>query len=267
MTPRMRLKTSEARKRNSGLPSSPALATTSLVIEPKMLSGEKPPAVAPLITIRPINSCLMSYLRAKVMPIGAMIATAAGTTAPMPVRTAVTPKNTHGIRATRPPTERTAAWTSQSTVPLFLAMPKRNVTPARVMNRSPGKPSAIAPDFSSSASGLNPPGNSKMPRTNAAEMASAPMWIGRRVAIRKITARTRSEMMATASRDKGRTFRWVTAGVGAPSAHFRNAECDAGHRACKHASSRASTAIAAHSPLRLDFTSRMFLSLSHRAVA
>ena len=76
---------------------------------------------------------------------------------------AVTVKNTHGIRATRPATERTAAWTSQSTVPLFLAMPKRNVTPARVMNRSPGNPSEIASDFASSASGLNPPGSSRMP--------------------------------------------------------------------------------------------------------
>ena len=54
-----------------------------------------------------------------------MIATAAGTTEPTAVSTAVTRNITHGISATRPPTARTAACTSQSTVPLLLAIANR----------------------------------------------------------------------------------------------------------------------------------------------
>ena len=54
-----------------------------------------------------------------------MIATAAGTTEPTAVRIAVTTNITHGIAAARPPTARTAACTSQSTVPLFLAIANR----------------------------------------------------------------------------------------------------------------------------------------------
>ena len=58
-------------------------------------------------------------------PIGAMIATAPGTTAPEAVSAAVTRKNTHGMAATRPRTALTAAWMSQSTVPLFVAIANR----------------------------------------------------------------------------------------------------------------------------------------------
>ncbi len=54
-----------------------------------------------------------------------MIAHAAGLTAPMAVRTAVTPNITHGISATRPPTPFTAALTIRSTVPLLRAIAKR----------------------------------------------------------------------------------------------------------------------------------------------
>ena len=54
-----------------------------------------------------------------------MIATAPGTTAPEAVSAAVTRKNTHGMAATRPPTAFTAAWMSQSTVPLFVAIANR----------------------------------------------------------------------------------------------------------------------------------------------
>jgi hypothetical protein len=49
-----RLKKNEARKSRVGLPGSPAFSTTPLVIPPKMLIGEKPPALAPLMISRPI---------------------------------------------------------------------------------------------------------------------------------------------------------------------------------------------------------------------
>ena len=54
-----------------------------------------------------------------------MIAQAAGLTAPMPVRTAVTANITHGMSATRPPTPCTAVRTIRSTVPLLRAMANR----------------------------------------------------------------------------------------------------------------------------------------------
>ena len=57
--------------------------------------------------------------------IGAMMATAAGLTAPIAVRTAATPNMIQGIATMRPRTPRTASRTSQSTVPLFWAMAKR----------------------------------------------------------------------------------------------------------------------------------------------
>ena len=62
-----------------------------------MLIGEKPPAVAPLMTIRPISTGLIPYWTAKPSAIGATIATAPGTTAPDAVRTAVTRNITHGM--------------------------------------------------------------------------------------------------------------------------------------------------------------------------
>ena len=100
-------------------------STTPLVIEPKIEMGENPPAVAPLTIIRPISTGLIRYLTANPRPIGATIATAAGTTEPTMVSTDVTRNITHGIIATRPPTPRTAACTSQSTVPLLLAIANR----------------------------------------------------------------------------------------------------------------------------------------------
>jgi hypothetical protein len=54
-----------------------------------------------------------------------MIATEAGTTAPMAVRHAVTRNITHGIRPMWPRTARMATRTSQSTVPLAFAMANR----------------------------------------------------------------------------------------------------------------------------------------------
>ncbi len=84
-------------------------STTPLTIDPNTLIGENPPAVAPLMIISPIRSGLMPKRSAKPMPIGATIATAPGTTAPDAVSTAVTRKNTHGIRTVRPPTARIAA--------------------------------------------------------------------------------------------------------------------------------------------------------------
>lgn len=53
------------------------------------------------------------------------MAQAAGLAAPMAVSRAVTKNMTHGMRATRPPTARTADLTMRSTVPLFFAMAKR----------------------------------------------------------------------------------------------------------------------------------------------
>jgi len=59
MTPSTRLKASEETNSSNGLPSSPAFDTPLLAIVPKTLSGEKPPAVAPLMTISPINKTLI----------------------------------------------------------------------------------------------------------------------------------------------------------------------------------------------------------------
>jgi len=49
-----------------------------------------------------------------------------------------------GMRVTLPRTGCTPARISQSMVPLFFVIAKTNVTPARITNRSPGKPPAIA---------------------------------------------------------------------------------------------------------------------------
>ncbi len=125
-----------------------------------------------------------------------MIATAAGTTAPTAVSTAVTTNMIHGMNTTRPRTDWTAACTSQSMVPLFFAIAKRNVTPARMTKRSPGKPPASSSTFSSKA-----PSSTNIPTTNAAAMARAPMWMGSRVAIRKIRQRTRIETTSADMRD------------------------------------------------------------------
>ena len=54
-----------------------------------------------------------------------MIAQAAGLAAPIAVSTPVTANMTHGISATRPPTDRTAARTMRSTVPLLRAIANR----------------------------------------------------------------------------------------------------------------------------------------------
>ena len=150
------LKTSDERNSSSGLPSRPRLqvADASLAMLPKMLSGENPPAVAPLITISPIRTRLISYRMAKPIAIGATMATAAGTTAPKAVRMAVTPNITHGIITMRPPTDFTDTSTSQSTVPLSRARANRYVTPTRMTNRSPGKPRRTPSMFSSSPSSV-----------------------------------------------------------------------------------------------------------------
>ncbi len=98
-----------------------------------------------------------------------MMAQAAGLAAPMAVSSAVTPNITHGISATRPPTARTAARTMRSTVPLFLAIAKRYVTPTSVRTRSPLMPPMIS--FSSRS-------REYIPTSQAATKASAPMLIG-----------------------------------------------------------------------------------------
>ena len=159
-------------------------STTPLTIEPKTLIGEKPPAVAPLMTNSPISTGLMPYWTAKPSAIGATIATAPGTTAPDAVRTAVMKKKTHGMATVRPLTALTAAWISQSTVPLFEAMPNRSVTPTRITKRSPGKPAKMSSSDTPSA----------VPRPNAATTPSTPMLIPSVVETRKTAISTMIEI-------------------------------------------------------------------------
>lgn len=115
----------QPRNRNSGLPGSELASTTPLVMAPKMPMGEKLPPVAPMTTSRPISTGWMPNRLAKPSATGATMATAAGVMAPIAVIAAQTANIAHGIRATRPPTARTAACTIQSTVPLFLARANR----------------------------------------------------------------------------------------------------------------------------------------------
>ena len=53
------LNTSDEIHSSVGLPSRLLFSTTPLTIEPKMLIGENPPAVAPLTTISPIRTGLI----------------------------------------------------------------------------------------------------------------------------------------------------------------------------------------------------------------
>ena len=53
------LNTNDEMNSSVGLPARSLRSTTPLMIEPKMLIGEKPPAVAPLTTIRPISTGLI----------------------------------------------------------------------------------------------------------------------------------------------------------------------------------------------------------------
>jgi hypothetical protein len=197
------LNTRLPRKRKSGFPGSPAPSTTSLVIPPKMLIGEKPPAVAPLMIDRPMSTGLMRCSTARLSPTGAMIATAAGTTDPKAVSTAVTANMIHGMSTIRPRTPRTALSTSQSTVPFARAIANRNVTPTSVTNRPPGKP-ATTPSATSSGG----PSSTIDPMMNAATSAIAPRLIGSRVAMTNATTRRRIEIrwmdMGTSSRQRCR---------------------------------------------------------------
>ena len=111
--------------RNNGLPGRPLSATTPLVMAPKMPIGEKLPPVAPITTRIPISTGWIRKRLPNPSATGATMATAAGVIAPMAVIAAQTTNIAHGISATRPPTARTAAWTIQSTVPLFFASAKR----------------------------------------------------------------------------------------------------------------------------------------------
>ena len=90
-----------------------------------MLMGEKPPPCAPWITSKPIINGLMLYLAAKPSAMGAMIATAAGLTAPTDVSKAAMKNMIQGMAAIRPRTARTARRTNQSMVPLFWASANR----------------------------------------------------------------------------------------------------------------------------------------------
>ena len=179
-----KLKTNELANSSIEFSARSSRSTTPLTIEPKTLIGEKPPAVAPLMTNSPISTGLMPYWTAKPSAIGATIATAPGTTAPDAVRTAVTRKNTQGIATVRPLTAFTAAWISQSTVPLFEAMPNNSVTPTRMTKRSPGKPAKMSSSDTPSA----------VPRPNAATTPSTPMLIPIVVEIRNTATSTRIEI-------------------------------------------------------------------------
>ena len=97
------MKTNEDTNSSVAFSASALRSTTPLTMLPNTLIGEKPPAVAPLMISNPISTGLIPYVTAKPRPIGAMIATAPGTTAPDAVRTAVTRNITHGIAAVRPP--------------------------------------------------------------------------------------------------------------------------------------------------------------------
>lgn len=92
---------------------------------PETATGENAPAWAPLITIIPVMSGLMVWRKAKFIPMGTRIATAAGVKVPSEVSTPARRKSTQGIRAVRPLTRRTPAATSRSTVPLRRATANR----------------------------------------------------------------------------------------------------------------------------------------------
>ena len=115
------------------------------------------------------------------------MAQAAGLTAPIAVSTPVTANITQGMNATRPPTAFTALRTMRSTVPLFLAIANRYVTPIRVRIRSPLTPARIS--FSSRS-------RAYMPTSQAATYASAPILIGSTVPMTKSAT---SAMMETHS--------------------------------------------------------------------
>lgn len=151
-----------------------------------MLIGEKPPPWAPWTTIIPIIRGLMLYLAAKPSAIGAMIATAAGLTAPTEVSSAVMANITHGMAAMRPPTPRTASRTSQSMVPLFWAWANRKVIPTRVRNSSAGKPAMMA---------LACMPATTEPTRKAPTKAMTPMLMGSAVARTNIKASTQIAIM------------------------------------------------------------------------
>ena len=178
------MKTNELTNSSIAFSARSSRSTTPLTIEPNTLIGEKPPAVAPLMTNSPMRTGLMPYWMANPSAIGATIATAPGTTAPEAVRIAVTRKKTQGMATVRPLTALTAAWISQSTVPLFEAMPNSSVTPTRITNRSPGKPAKMSSSDTPSA----------VPRPNAATTPSTPMLIPIVVATRNTTTRTMIEI-------------------------------------------------------------------------
>ena len=153
-----------------------------------MLIGEKPPACAPWITIMPISRALILYRLAKVSAMGAMIATAAGPSAPRAVSTAVMPNITHGMNATRPRTSCRAPRTIRSTVPLFCAIAKRYVTPTKVRNRSLGNPAMMS-------SVLIP--TARVPTRKAATKPRVPMLMGSSVAQMNIAIRARIGMSSS----------------------------------------------------------------------
>ncbi len=150
-----------------------------------MLMGEKPPPWEPCTTMAPISSGLIWYRAAKESASGATIATAAGLTAPIAVSAPLIANITHGISATRPPTSRIDACTSQSVVPLARARANRYVTPTSTTNRSPGNPAKMWSALKSATSSPTP---------KAAAKDRAPILIDRVVAMTKTTTSTSIEI-------------------------------------------------------------------------
>jgi hypothetical protein len=93
-------------------------------------------------------------------------------------------KKTQGMAIVRPLTALTAAWISQSTVPLFEAMPNNSVTPTRMTKRSPGNPAKMSSSDTPSA----------VPRPNAATTPSTPILIPIVAEIRNTATSTRIEI-------------------------------------------------------------------------
>lgn len=116
---------------------------------------------------------LMPDSVANSMAAGARRATAAGEKVPRAVSTEAMKKNTHGMRAIRPPTALTQARTITSMVPLACAIEKKKVTPTIVRKIVAGNSSRISRSVIPSM---------KKPTKKAATKPMMPMFTGHFVA-------------------------------------------------------------------------------------
>lgn len=125
MPPSRALNARLAKKSTAWETARPESATMPKTRAPETAIGENAPACAPQMTIMPIISGLIRYLKAKFMPIGTSSATAAGVKVPSAVSTAATANSTQGTRIARPRTRRIPWSTSRSIVPLSFATENR----------------------------------------------------------------------------------------------------------------------------------------------